>query len=105
MCLFVNLLQFFDGIMRIDLRSGQATVSHEVFDGVEVSTVVKQVCGKGVAQDMWASLLKRSHCRQVFFYDSLNQHGVSGFSFVGQKQYVSSSTRESFSLEALVLFD
>jgi hypothetical protein len=46
---FIDRFELFDGIVRIHLGGGQATVSQQFFDCVKVGSVVGEVGSKGVA--------------------------------------------------------
>ncbi len=54
---FMDLLKLFYIIMRVYLCCGQAAVAQQVFYGLYVSSIIQQVCCKGVAQYMRAFLL------------------------------------------------
>lgn len=59
MCLLINLLEFFEGGVRVDLRGGHAFMAEEVFDGFEVGAVVEHHGGESVAEDMRGALALR----------------------------------------------
>lgn len=59
MCLLINLLEFFEGGVRVDLRSGHAFMAEEVFDGFEVGAVVEHHGGESVAENVWGAFALR----------------------------------------------
>ena len=48
----INFLEFFDGVVGIDLGGGQRRMSQQFLYGIEVSPVVQQLCCKSVPEDM-----------------------------------------------------
>ena len=59
MCLLINLLEFFKGGVRVDLRGGHAFMAEEVFDGFEVGAVVEHHGGESVAENVRGALALR----------------------------------------------
>ena len=49
MGLLVGGFELLEGGVSIDLRGGETAVSEEGLDGVDVCTVVEQLCGEGVS--------------------------------------------------------
>ena len=84
MCLF----EFFDGVVGVNLRSGQVGVAQQFFDGVQVGTPVEQMRGVGVAQHVGAFLGKCRDGREVPFHRALNENRVGGFVGVGQDKAI-----------------
>lgn len=67
MCLLINLLEFFEGGVRVDLRGGNAFMAEEIFDGFEVGTIVEHHGGESVAKDMRGALaLRRDETETAF---------------------------------------
>ena len=59
MCLLIDLLEFFEGGVRVDLRGGHTFMAEEVFDGFEVGAVVEHHGGESVAENVRGALALR----------------------------------------------
>ena len=73
---FVNLLKFSNIIVCVYLRCRKAAVPQQVFNGLYVCAVIKQVRGKSVAQYVRASFLQRCGSAKVSFYGTVNISGI-----------------------------
>ncbi len=63
----IGLAQFVEGGVGIDLRSGDAFVAEEVFDGFKVGTVVEHSRGKGVTEHVGRALVGGRYQAEVVF--------------------------------------
>ena len=55
----MDFLELFYCVVRIDLRCGQVLVAEQLLYGHEARTLIEEMGGEGVAQDMRAFLLQR----------------------------------------------
>ena len=57
MGLFVYFLQFINREMGIDLGSGQTAVSEQFLDGAQIGSVIQEMSGERMPQDMGTEFL------------------------------------------------
>jgi len=68
----IHFFQLFESGVGVDFGSGQAFMSEQFLDGLQVGIVVEHCCGERVPEHVWAvALLCRDH-RQVLFDDAAN---------------------------------
>ena len=85
MCLFIYALEFFQRVVRVNLGRGKAAVAQQVFDGIQIGSLVEQMRGKRVAQHVRAAFAGL-RLGQVFAHNPLDQHGVGGLARVGHDE-------------------
>ena len=59
--LVVGGFELLEGGVGIDLRSGEAAVSEEGLDGVDIGSVVEHLGCERMAEDVWRVFLERRH--------------------------------------------
>ena len=79
MGLGVDFPEFFDGVVRVHLGSGQVGVPEEFLHRIEVCAMLKHMCGECVAQDVWTSFLLGSDPTKVVCNEAL--YGTAGQRF------------------------
>jgi hypothetical protein len=91
-----NLLEFFYGIMRINLGGGQAAVAQQFLYSIEVRPIVHQMGGKAVAQDMGAFFLDGGHRRQMLFHKAINRPWLQLLTFFRENTLIRHHTHWLF---------
>ena len=84
MSLLVGLFEFFNGVMRVNLRSRQIGMAQKLLDGIQIGSPIEQMRGVSVSQYVGALLGKCGDRREILFYRALNKDSVGRFKSVGQ---------------------
>ena len=83
---FMDILQFFNGIMCVYLRGSKAAVAQQFLNGIQVSPAVHQMGGKGMPEHMGAFFVDGGYQAQVFFYRIIYIPGIELFPCWGYQQ-------------------
>lgn len=75
---FIIMLKFTQCHMGVYLGSGEALVSQQLLDAVELRAVVEHDARKGVAQHVGAELARASGLRQPVVNDVIHERGIQG---------------------------
>ena len=86
MRLLVYILQFVNGIVRVDLRRGETGMTQEFLYGVDISTIIHEVCRESMAEDMRAFFVYRCDEVEVFLYDLIDIGWIEEFSLLIDKE-------------------
>ena len=84
----MNSPQLVDGIVRVDLGGGQAAMTQQLLDGIEVGPVVKQMSGKTMPQHVRAFLLNGGGLAQDLVDQGPGITGVEFFTGLRKQQPV-----------------
>jgi hypothetical protein len=79
----MNFLEFSNCIVCVDLRGGQAAVTQQLLDSIQIGPLVHEVGGEGVSEHVGTFLIQRSGSAQVFVDQVPNVFGVERFAFIG----------------------
>jgi len=79
----MNFLELPNCIVCIDLRGGQAAMTQQLLDSIQIGPLIHQVGGEGVSEHVGTFLIQSSSSAQVFVDQVPNVFGIQRFAFIG----------------------
>ena len=76
MRLFVNILEFLNSVVCVNLRGSKTGVTQQLLYGIDLGSVIKHVSSKGVSQNMRILLVAGGDHADILLYCPVNEFWI-----------------------------